>query len=176
MANPVPVVDFCDTFTGIPALRHADLSATLLARARRAVSSIAYSSERPHMVQQTISRRKFFWIAPAALAISVTSASAISPTSIGRPGVRVQTGAGRQLSLRDQLLYGLSVATKQDREFVDRVVALVHVGVLPRNLVDSTFLWARQNAALRGGTAAVRPMIYFRPALEMRARRLGIHM
>lgn len=68
------------------------------------------------------------------------------------------------------------MATKSDREFVDRVVALVHARVLPRNLVDSTFLWARQQAFYRGGTAAVRPMIYFRPALELRAKRLGIRI
>jgi hypothetical protein len=108
--------------------------------------------------------------------MSVTTASAISPTSIGRPGVRAQFGAGRMIPLRDRLIYGLSVATKKDREFVDRVVALVHVGVLPLKLVDSTFLWARQQAFERGGTAAVRPMIYFRPALELRAKRLGIRM
>lgn len=84
------------------------------------------------------------------------------------------SNSGRQLTLQQQLTYGLSVATKQDQAFVDKVVALVHAGILPRNLVDSTFLWARQQAFQRGGTAAVRPMIYFRPALKMRAKRLRI--
>ncbi|MEX2171935.1 MAG: hypothetical protein WD851_21625 [Pirellulales bacterium] len=112
---------------------------------------------------QAVSRRQFLWITAAALVMCVVPADAVT-TSTG----------GRQLTLSEQLTFGLQVATKQDKEFVARVVALVHVGVLPRKLVDSTFLWARQKAAFRGGAVSLRPMVYFRPALVLRARRLGI--
>lgn len=115
------------------------------------------------MLLQSVSRRKLLWIAIAALGMCVAPADAITTSN-----------SGRQLTLSEQLTYGLQVATEQDKEFVARVVALVHVGVLPRRLVDSTFLWARQKAALVGGAAAIRPMVYFRPALVLRARRLGI--
>ena len=111
----------------------------------------------------TVLRRKFLLLTLAAITACVATAGAI-----------LASNSGRQLTLEQQLTYGLSVATKQDMAFVDEVVALVHAGVLPRKLVDSTFLWARQQAFQRGGTAAVRPMIYFRPALKLRARRLGI--
>lgn len=107
--------------------------------------------------------RKILFIALAALSTCMATA-----------GTMGTFNAGRQLTLEQQLTYGLSVATKQDKAFVDHVVVLVHAGILPRKLVDSTFLWARQQAFERGGTAAVRPMIYFRPALKLRAKRLGI--
>lgn len=114
----------------------------------------------------TVSRRKSFSIASAALLMCVAPADAITTST--------NSSAGRQLTLSEQLTFGLQVATEQDREFVARVVTLVNVGVLPRRLVNSTFLWARQKAALVGGAAAIRPMVYFRPALILRARRLDI--
>lgn len=81
---------------------------------------------------------------------------------------------GRQVSLKDQLTFGLLARTKSDRAFVDLVVAKVEAGVLPRPLVDSTFIWARNRAASRRDAATVRPMIYFRPALVARAKKMKI--
>ena len=83
---------------------------------------------------------------------------------------------GRQVSLKDQLMFGLLARTKADRDFVDLVVAKVEAGELPRPLVDSTFLWARGRAASRRDAATVRPMIYFRPALIARAKKLKIEL
>jgi hypothetical protein len=82
--------------------------------------------------------------------------------------------AGRQVSLKDQLTFGLMVRTKAEREFIDLVVRRVDEGVLPRPLVDSTFLWARQRAAQRRDSGAIRPMIYFRPGLIARAKLMKI--
>jgi len=81
---------------------------------------------------------------------------------------------GRQISLRDQLRVGLKARTRSDFAFIDRVVARVDQRRLPRRLVDGTFLWARKRAQFRSGSRQLRPMIYFRPALTLRARRLGI--
>ncbi len=81
---------------------------------------------------------------------------------------------GRRISLRDQLRVGLQARTKSDFAFVDLVATRVEQRKLPRRLVDSTFLWARKRAQLRPGRRQLRPMIYFRPALTLRAKRLGI--
>jgi hypothetical protein len=81
---------------------------------------------------------------------------------------------GRQVSLKDQLTYGLRARTKADRAFIDLVVAKVDAGVLPRPLVDSTFLWARDRAASRRDENSIRPMIYFRPGLIARAKKMKI--
>ena len=57
---------------------------------------------------------------------------------------------GRQLSLKQQLTVGLKAVTPGDKAFIDLVVFRVEQGVLPRTLVNSTFLWARQKADARG--------------------------
>ncbi|MCA9257964.1 MAG: hypothetical protein KDA61_02135 [Planctomycetales bacterium] len=80
----------------------------------------------------------------------------------------------RQISLADQLKLGLRAYTPADRQYLDHVVHLVQTGVLPRSLVDSTFLWARSRAVARKGRNPLRPIVYFQPALTLRARRLGI--
>lgn len=85
---------------------------------------------------------------------------------------------GRKLPLRDQLRAGLKAFIKKDLVFIDKVVLLVEQGKLPRRLVDSTFLWARKRARFnpRHGRRQLRPMIYFQPALTLRAKRLGIQL
>lgn len=81
---------------------------------------------------------------------------------------------GRQITLHDQLTAGLKAFTPADRKFIDEVVQLVQQGKLPRRLVDSTFLWARYKSALKSPTRRLRPMVYFRPALVLRAKRIGV--
>jgi hypothetical protein len=83
---------------------------------------------------------------------------------------------GRQISLKEQLTFGLMVRTKAEREFIDLVVAKVEAGELPRPLVNSTFLWARDRAAKRRDSTAIRPMIYFRPGLLARAKKMKINL
>lgn len=81
---------------------------------------------------------------------------------------------GRQISLRDQLRVGLKAVTKADLAFIDLVVAKVNTRVLPRSLVDSTFLWARRRVETRNVRYAMRPMVYFQPAMIQRARAIGV--
>ena len=83
---------------------------------------------------------------------------------------------GRKISLRDQLVAGLRATTKGDFAFIDQVVILVEQGKLPRRMVDGTFLWARQRAARHSWLRRLRPMVYFRPALTLRAKRIGVKL
>lgn len=92
------------------------------------------------------------------------------PSDVGRR----QNQQGRQVSLYDQLRIGLKAVTNSDKQFIDLVVLRVNQGKLPRSLVDSTFLWARYRYRTRPGSYRLRPMVYFRPALVLRARRIGV--
>ena len=96
------------------------------------------------------------------------------PTTV-KPATGNRTSQqGRQIALRDQLRVGLYAATKADLQFIDLVVTRVDQGVLPRRLVDSTFLWARKRTRTTHGKYRKRPIVYFQPALTLRARQLGI--
>ncbi len=83
---------------------------------------------------------------------------------------------GRKITLEEQLKAGLKATTTCDRDFLDIVINLVETGRLPRRLVDSTFLWARDRAARKSRLRALRPMIYFKPALVLRAKRIGVRL
>ena len=83
---------------------------------------------------------------------------------------------GRQLSLADQLRVGLKVKTKADQGLIAAVVKAVEEGRLPRALVDSTFLWARERAQRRSKRRELRPIVYFQPALVLRAKKLGLKL
>jgi hypothetical protein len=62
----------------------------------------------------------------------------------------------------------LGTATPEDNGFIERVVTMVEQGRLPRSLVESTFLWARQKPDHR--------FQYFKRALTLRAARQGIRL
>jgi hypothetical protein len=83
---------------------------------------------------------------------------------------------GRQVALRDQLRVGLKAKTKGDLAFIDLVVQRVNEGKLPRKMVDSTFLWARNRARIRPTTHPLRPIVYFQPALVLRAKAIGLKL
>jgi hypothetical protein len=82
----------------------------------------------------------------------------------------------RPISLRDRLVVGLQARLKSEVAFVDLIVARVQTGDLPQRVVDQTFFWARaRGATLRNGRTR-RPIIYFKPAMEARAKRLGVEL
>ncbi len=114
----------------------------------------------------------------AAAIVMAASSLALHAQQPGRPVTPSDTSsrAGRQISLRDQLRVGLKAVTKADFAFIDLVVVRVDDGTLPRPLVDSTFLWARQRVATRSTKYFNRPIVYFQPALVLRARALGIRL
>ncbi len=100
-------------------------------------------------------------------AVFVTATSAQQTTA-------PEVTEGRKLPLKQQLLLGLKAVTKEDKQFIDKVVLKVDEGVLPRPLVDSTFLWARERADRKSPSISLRPMVYFRPGLIARAKAMHL--
>lgn len=113
-------------------------------------------------------------LAATALVIAaiVSSAGAQQPRP-ATPTTRVLR-PGEKFTLYDQLRIGLKAATKADMEYIDRVVLRVNEGVLPRKLVDATFLWARNRYKTRPSQSRLRPIVYFQPALEAQVKKLGV--
>jgi len=109
-----------------------------------------------------------------ALAMTVllfTSQSASAQLTATRANIR---GRLPTVTFKQRLQVGLRVKTASDAKFVDRVIELADNGTIPVALVDSTFFWARRKGYYRGGYAAQNPMVYFRPAMRLRARALGV--
>jgi hypothetical protein len=62
----------------------------------------------------------------------------------------------------------LRTAAPEENGFIDVVLADVDKGILPQDLVESTFLWARKKP--------VRKFQYFKQGLILRAQAAGISM
>ncbi len=71
--------------------------------------------------------------------------------------------------LRERLNSGLRLRTDAEKTFVEQVVSGVEAGSIPRDLVDSTFLWVRSN---KGHSNY--PFFYFERVLRLRAKKLDI--
>ena len=82
----------------------------------------------------------------------------------------------RPVTLRDRLVIGLEARLKTEVAFVDAVATEVQAGHLPQRLVDQTFFWARQRAAIARNGRTNRPIIYFQPAMRARANLLHISL
>lgn len=73
-----------------------------------------------------------------------------------------------QITLREMLAKGLKARRPQEFAYVDRVVAFVDSGDLPRKEVEQVFLWARQQQRY--------PFQYFQFAMSKKARRYGVKL
>lgn len=62
----------------------------------------------------------------------------------------------------------LHTSTEQEGGFIEYVVARVNHGTLPLDLVQSTFLWAKNKP--------VKKFFYFKQGLILRASERGIHL
>jgi hypothetical protein len=82
----------------------------------------------------------------------------------------------RPISFRDRLVVGLEARLKSEVAFVDAVVVEVQAGHIPERLVDETFFWARQRAAIVRYGRTNRPIIYFMPAMRARANLLRVSL
>lgn len=82
----------------------------------------------------------------------------------------------RPISFRDRLVVGLEARLKSEVTFVDAVVVEVQAGHIPERLVDETFFWARQRAAIVRYGRTNRPIIYFEPAMRARAKLLHVSL
>ena len=72
-------------------------------------------------------------------------------------------------SLKDVLAKGLKARRPEEFAFVDRVVKLVNHGRLSREMVESTFLWARRKSNDF-------PFVYFERGLKVRAHDAGVNL
>lgn len=89
------------------------------------------------------------------------------------PADRLKEG-GRQVDLYYLLRVGLKAKTKADFEYIAEVVELVDKGKLPRDMVESSFLYARYRYKTHPGSFKLRPMVYFQPSLTARAKKIGV--
>ncbi|HEX3600948.1 MAG TPA: hypothetical protein VHU84_12440 [Lacipirellulaceae bacterium] len=103
-----------------------------------------------------------------AISLSVPAAPEIEPLDIA------PATADKPITLRDRLVAGLQARLKSEVDFCDEVAALVQIGVLPQQLVDETFFWARQRAASIRNGHKYRPIVYFQPGMRARADKLRI--
>ena len=119
------------------------------------------------------------WIVLAAVVAFSMVAAAETPAAQKDSVERVTLTPAkvqRPISLRDRLVVGLQARLKSEVAFVELVVARVQTGDLPQRVVDETFFWARaRGTTLRRGRTR-RPIIYFKPAMEARAKRLGVEL
>jgi hypothetical protein len=68
----------------------------------------------------------------------------------------------------DQIKAALHTTSAIEKGFVERTVAMVKAGTLPRDLFTSCFLWARRKPHYQ--------FQYFREALTLRAAEVGIKL
>jgi hypothetical protein len=68
----------------------------------------------------------------------------------------------------DQIKFALHTTSDIEEGFIDRTVAMVQAGTLPRDLFTSTFIWARKKSRHQ--------FQYFRRALTLRAAEIGIKL
>jgi hypothetical protein len=103
-----------------------------------------------------------------ALAVSLLGLAAgqthvAAQQSDSSPGV-----SGPTVDLRIQLEKGLKARLPREFAFIDHVIGMVDSNQLPRDLVQSTFLWARAKKPY--------PFPYFENGLRLRAARQGIRL
>ena len=119
---------------------------------------------------------KFHLLQRISAALLLIFLAAMGPVSVAQVSRNIGPAQGRKITLRQQLTAGLKAFTKADKVFIEKVVNAVDQGKLPRKLVDSTFLWARNRADKKSYTRRLRPMIYFQPGLTLRAKRVGVRL
>jgi hypothetical protein len=99
--------------------------------------------------------------AALAMAIFCHDSLAVEPPAVAAGGV---TG----LDLKTQLEKGLRARRPVEFEYISEIVGLVETGELPRNLVTTTFVWARKQPT--------RQLQYFQFALQTRAKGLPVKL
>ena len=81
------------------------------------------------------------------------------------PPPALSGGGVYHLDLQGQLEKGLKARRPVEFAYIAQIITLVEAGDLPRELVDSTFVWARKKRTMR--------LQYFQFALQARAAKRG---
>ena len=106
-------------------------------------------------------------LASLALSMGLTIAAlAQTGASTAVSGQSTDINSASQGTYYEVLAAGLKCRRPSEFAFVRSVALKVETGVLPKNLVDSTYFWARRQPPY--------PYIQFEFALKTRAKRLGI--
>jgi len=126
------------------------------------------------LAARPLTKRRFaLSLATVLVTLVVVGALAAQNNSVERVAL-APAKVQRPISLRDRLVVGLQARLKTEVAFVELVALRVRTGDLPQRIVDETFFWARaRGGALRNGRTR-RPIIYFRPAMTARAKKLGV--
>jgi len=90
------------------------------------------------------------------------------PSPAADPPPSINGGGVSKLDLKSQLQKGLLARRPVEFEYIDQIIQLVEDGELPRELVTSTFVWARKKPSRR--------LQYFQFALQARARNLDVEL
>ena len=105
----------------------------------------------------------------AALMVLALALEAGAPAADTARGAFVNRGVNsKAITLKERLETGLRARRPQEFTYIAMVAQRVDEGTLPQSLVDSTFLWARNKKPY--------PFPYFKQALELRAKKLGIEI
>jgi hypothetical protein len=112
-------------------------------------------------------------LALGLLAIAGVALRSPAATDVEKISVAPAKGTA-PISLRDRLVVGLQARLKTEVAFCDKVALEVQLGHLPVRIVDETFLWARQRVESAQYGYTYRPIVYFQPAMKLRAKKLQI--
>lgn len=118
-----------------------------------------------------LNSRRFSLIALASLTLGLgltIVALAQTGASTAVSGQSAKINSASDATYYEVLAAGLKCRRPSEFAFVKSVAFKVETGVLPRNLVDSTYFWARRHPPY--------PYIQFEYALKTRAKKLGISL
>lgn len=96
--------------------------------------------------------------------LAMATANVALRSALGEEGK--SSGVVTRVTLKDQLEKALRARRPNEFKFIAKVVAQVDSGELPRDLVQSSFNWARKRPSKR--------IQYFEQSLKLRARRKGL--
>ena len=118
--------------------------------------------------------RRSLILLPLGLAL-VAAFSLRSPAANDLQEMRLQPANGvKPISLRDRLVVGLEARIPSEIAFCELVALKVQTGKLPARIVNQTFFWARERAAIPRNGIEQRPIVYFQPAMKLRAEKLHV--
>jgi len=141
----------------------------------RSAEFVQFLQQPPSGVAMRAIRRSLILL-PLGLAVLVGFALR-SPAANPLEKMNLQPANGiTPISLRDRLVVGLQARLPSEVAFCELVALKVQTGKLPVLIVDQTFFWARDRANVQLYGPTDRPIIYFRPAMKLRAQRLHINL
>ena len=103
--------------------------------------------------------RRTGWLLSLALFTTIVPCRAEEPLSVA-------AGSQETPELKDVLEKGLKARRPEEFDFIATVLTHVNNGTLPREMVESTFLWARKKPK--------NEFQYFEFAMRDRAKKIGV--